>query len=37
MQTASWTQTTAVAIVFGVVVVAGLQLYDRALRSRTCG
>ena len=35
MQPASWTQTTFVAIVFGVLVVAGVQLYDRALRSRS--
>ena len=37
MQTASWSQTIAVAIDFGVLVVAGVQLYDRALRSRTSG
>ena len=37
MQAVSWTQTNAVAIVFGVVVVAGVQLYDRALRSRVGG
>lgn len=37
MQPVSWTQTTAVAIVFGVLVVAGVQLYDRALRSRSSG
>jgi hypothetical protein len=37
MQAASWTQTTAVAIVFGVLVVAAVQLYDRVLRSRVGG
>jgi hypothetical protein len=37
MQLASWTQTLVVAIVFGVLVVAGVQLYDRALRSRSSG
>ena len=37
MQPASWTQTTVVAIVFGVLVVAGVQLYDRALRTDAGG
>ena len=37
MQAVSWTQVNAAAIVFGVVVVAGVQLYDRALRSRVGG
>ena len=37
MQPVSWTQTIVVAIVFGVLVVAGVQLYDRALRSRSSG
>lgn len=37
MQAASWSQTVAVAIVFGVLVVAAVQLYDRVLRSRVGG
>ena len=37
MQPASWSQTSVVAIVFGVVVVAGVQLYDRALRTTPAG
>jgi len=37
MQPVSWTQTTAVAIVFGVLDVAGVQVYDRVLRSRVGG
>jgi len=32
MQAASWPQTVAVAVLFGLVVVACLDLYDRALR-----
>ncbi len=37
MQPASWSQTIVVAIVFGVLVVAGVQLYDRALRTGADG
>ena len=37
MQPATWTQTMGVAIVFGVLVVAGMQVYDRVLRSRVGG
>jgi len=32
MQAASWSRTIAVAVLFGLLVVAGLDLYDRALR-----
>lgn len=34
MQAASWVRVWLVAVVFGLVVVAGVRLYDRALRSR---
>lgn len=37
MQPATWAQTTGVAIVFGVLVVASMQVYDRVLRSRVGG
>jgi hypothetical protein len=33
MQTASWSRTLAVAVGLGVLVVAAVQLYDRALRA----
>lgn len=33
MQAASWSRALAVAIVFGLLVVAALNVYDRVLRS----
>jgi hypothetical protein len=33
MQAVSWSQSVAVAVAVGVLAVAGVQLYDRALRS----
>ncbi len=37
MQVVSWTQSVVVAIVFGVLVVAAVQIYDHVLRSRVGG
>lgn len=37
MQAASWGRVAAIAAGFGLVVVAGVQLYDRALRSSPTG
>ena len=34
MQAASWVRVWIVSALFGLVVVAGVRLYDRALRSR---
>jgi uncharacterized membrane protein len=33
MQAASWSHALGVAVVFGLAVVAAVDLYDRALRS----
>lgn len=34
MQATSWSRTIGVALVFGLAVVAAVDLYDRALRSK---